>query len=109
MKPRHLLLGLLLSALAGCSAVPGAPELVAVEFFTDPPGAEVWVDDALAGQTPVTKSYAWAKENEVKQVVFKMDGYFAEKRFITENTAVIAVQLREALEMLARDERRSAH
>lgn len=101
MSRSFAIIGFVVASIAGCQGVPTAPDLVAVEFHSEPPGAEVWVDNALAGQAPVTKRYAWDEKKPEKKVVFRMDGYYPETRPLTVNTAVIAVQMREALEMLA--------
>jgi hypothetical protein len=101
MSRSFAIIGFVVASIAGCRSTPTGPELVAVEFHSEPPGAEVWVDSALAGQAPVTKRYAWNEKKPEKKVVFRMDGYYPETRVLTVNTAVIAVQMREALEMLA--------
>jgi hypothetical protein len=88
-------------ALAGCGPMRRTPSEVPVEFMTDPEGAGVWVDGKLAGTTPLQTSFSWPKHLLSRQIEFRLDGYFPEVRTISRSTAILAVQMQDASDMMA--------
>ena len=75
-------------------------------FITDPEGADVWVEGVKLGMTPLQATYMWPKDKESRRVEFKLDGFYPEIREITKSTAILAVQLQDATDMLAEKERK---
>ena len=74
-----------------------------VVFDSEPRDADVWVDGAFAGKTPVVKSYEWRKgDDREKKVEFRKEGYHSKSEVIKDKVdKTIAVKLVEKFETVA--------
>ena len=87
--------------LGGLAVRNTITKIVVIEFYTDPAGAEVWVDGVFAGQTPLVEKYEWPAVDHQKKVVFRMEGYIPETRALTADSTILEVRMQEIIEMLA--------
>jgi hypothetical protein len=46
-----------------------------VRFTSEPPGAEVRLDEQVLGVTPVQRQVVWPEGQDVLSVIFRLDGY----------------------------------
>jgi hypothetical protein len=80
------------------AALEPRPVTVRVSFVSTPPGAEVRVDGAVAGRTPVVAPFDWVPGSRPRAVEMTLPGYHPGKGTIVQASAEVAMDLREVVE-----------